>query len=85
MKLDIEIESMASACAFLCGLALGLVCLKLLGLVSWSWFLVTLPVTFPVLFFAAVGAISFGVVAAFFFVELVCKAATRPTTRKPPL
>lgn len=80
-----EIDSMASACAFLCGLAISMVFLKLLGLVSWSWFLVTLPATVPVLFFAAVGAITFGTVAAFFFVELVCKAAMRPTSWRPPL
>lgn len=80
-----EIDSMARGCAFLSGLALSMVCLKLLGLVSWAWFLVTLPVTFPVLFFATVGAIVLGVVAAFFFIELVCAAAMRPTTRRPPL
>ena len=85
VKAKTDIDSMSSACAFLCGLALSMVLLKLLGLVSWPWFLVTLPVTFPVLFFAAVGAVAAGVVAAFFFVELVSEAARRPTTRGPPL
>ena len=65
-----DINSMSNACAFLSGLALALTALKLLGSLSWSWFFVLLPVTFPILFFAAVGAIAFGGVAAFFFVEL---------------
>lgn len=68
-----EIESMASACAFLSGLTLSMTGLKLLGLLSWSWILVTLPVTLPVLFFGAVGAIVFGGLAAFVFVELISR------------
>lgn len=65
-----DIDSMSSACAFLVGLAIALTLLKMLGVLSWPWFLVTLPATFPILFFAVVGAITFGTVAAFFFVEL---------------
>lgn len=68
-----DIDSMSSACAFLIELAIALTLLKMLGVLSWPWFLVTLPATFPVLFFAAVGAITFGVVAAFFFVELIAR------------
>lgn len=67
------LDSMSNACAVLVGLALALTILKLLGVLSWSWFLVTLPATFPVLFFAVVGAIVGGVVAAFFLVELIAK------------
>lgn len=86
MKINIEADRdrMSSACAFLFGLALSMACLKLLGLLSWSWFLVTLPVTLPILFFATVGALVGGGVAVFFFVELACEAATRPTTKAPP-
>lgn len=62
---------MSSASAFLFGLAISFAALKILGVISWPWFLVMLPVTFPVLFFAAVGAIALGGVAAFFFVELI--------------
>lgn len=68
-----EIDSMSSACAFLFGLALALTSLKFLGLLSWPWFLVTLPATFPILFFAIVGAIVGGTVAAFYWVELLAR------------
>jgi hypothetical protein len=66
---------MENGCVCLTGLALGLTLFKLLGVVSWSWFLVTLPVTLPILLCAAVAAIVFGIVAAIFFVGLVVGAA----------
>ena len=66
-----DVQSAAAGCAVLSWLAVGLTLLKLGGWLSWPWFLVLLPVTFPVLFFAAVGAIVFGGLAAVFFVELI--------------
>jgi hypothetical protein len=61
--------SIENGCGFLLGLAISLTALKILGLVSWSWFWVTFPVTFTVYFFAALGAGVFGFVALCFFVE----------------
>ena len=84
-EIKADIDRMSNACEFLCWLAWSLTALKLIGVLSWSWFFVLLPVTFPILFFATVGAITLGGLAAFFFIELATVRMKRPTTRRPPL